>query len=168
MATTDGVNAEIKMYGEVVTERPVDWWTGEELAGDYIVLSEFLEDMNQLGGAKDITLRLNSVGGEVYAALPIYNRLRELKAEITASIVDGVAMSTASFIMCAAEALDKGFADELLDGEAPKIAVSLFSRYFRVHLTRLFNACNPLLIGYSQFLCKFLPCFSPFFEKRAQ
>ena len=102
MATLDGDAAEVVMYGDVVEERPVDWWTGEEIEGNFIILSEFMADLDLLVKAKEITLRINSAGGSVYAALPIYNRLCELKAEITA-IVDGVAMSAASFIMCAAD-----------------------------------------------------------------
>lgn len=194
MATVNGDEAEIVMYGEIVQERPRNWWTDEPIEGNYIVLNEFLEDLEQVAHAKRLTIRLNSIGGDAYAAIPIHNRLRELKAEVTA-IVDGVAMSGGSLIMCAAdkvkvhpsslimihkcyvltwgyyradelrsladgndavdkaqaaiykrktglgedellammadetymtgqEALDKGFADELLDGDAPDIAAS--------------------------------------------
>lgn len=33
--------AEVNMYGEIVTTRPVDWWTGEPVPGDFIVVDEF-------------------------------------------------------------------------------------------------------------------------------
>jgi ATP-dependent protease ClpP protease subunit len=102
MATVDGDEAEIIMYGEIVEERPRDWWTDEPLEGNYIVLDEFLEDLKQVSDVSKITIRLNSVGGDAYAAIPIHNRLRELKAKKTV-IVDGVAMSGGSLIMCAAE-----------------------------------------------------------------
>jgi ATP-dependent protease ClpP protease subunit len=101
MATIDGKNAEITMYGEVVQKRPRDLY-GEPIDGDFIILSEFLADLELIAGAKNIVIRMNSLGGDVYAALPIHNRLRELKANITV-IIDGVAMSAASFIMCAAD-----------------------------------------------------------------
>jgi ATP-dependent protease ClpP protease subunit len=90
------------MYGQIVTERPRNWWTGELIEGDYIALDDFLADLDKIAGAKRITIRLNSLGGEVFAALPIYNRLRELKAEKTV-IVDGVAMSSGAFLMCAGD-----------------------------------------------------------------
>jgi ATP-dependent protease ClpP protease subunit len=101
MSTEDGDDVEILMYGDIVQERPVDWWTGEPLPGNYIALDDFLNDLNALVGAKRITLRISSCGGDAYAAIPIHNRLRELKAHVTA-VVDGVAMSGASLIMCAA------------------------------------------------------------------
>lgn len=102
MASTNGSEAEIVMYGEIVEDRPVDWWTGEPIEGSYIVLSEFLGDLKQIEGADRITMRINSIGGNAYASITIHNRLRELKGELTA-IVDGVAMSGGSLIMCAAD-----------------------------------------------------------------
>lgn len=102
VATLDGNEAEIVMYGEIVEERPRDWWTDEPLEGNYIVLDEFLEDLEKVVGATHITIRLNSIGGDAYAAIPIHNRLRELKAKKTV-IVDGVAMSGGSLIMCAGD-----------------------------------------------------------------
>ncbi len=102
MATTDGVDAEITMYGEIVQEQPVDWWTGEPIEGMYIALDQFMEDLKAIESAKKITIRINSVGGNAYAAITIHNRLRELKAEKTV-IVDGVAMSGGSLIMCAGD-----------------------------------------------------------------
>lgn len=101
-ATVNGDEAEVIMYGDIVQDTPRDWWTNEPLEGNYIVLEDFLGDLEQLQNAKKITVRLNSCGGDAYAAIPIHNRLRELKAEVTA-IVDGVAMSGGSLIMCAAD-----------------------------------------------------------------
>jgi len=102
MATTDGLNAEITMYGVVVKKHPVDYETGEKIKGDFIALDEFMEDLEKLKNVKTITIRMNSPGGDANAAMPIHNRLRELKAKVTV-IVDGIAMSAASFIMCAAD-----------------------------------------------------------------
>lgn len=102
MATVDGDTAEITMYGVIVEERPRDWWTDEPIEGNFIVLNEFLEDLKEIADVKYLTLRLNSVGGDAFASITIHNRLRELKAKVTA-IVDGVAMSGGSLIMCAAD-----------------------------------------------------------------
>jgi len=102
MATSDGSDAEITMYGEIVQEQPRDWWTDEPIKGMYIALDQFLEDLKSVADAKRITVRINSVGGDAYAAITIHNRLKELKAEITV-IVDGVAMSGGSLIMCAGD-----------------------------------------------------------------
>lgn len=103
MASTDGTEAEITMYGEIVETQPVNWWTGEPIEGSYIMQDEFLKDLEQVAGAKKIKIRMNSLGGDAVVSVVIHNRLRELAekgAELTC-IVDGVAMSGGSVIMCA-------------------------------------------------------------------
>lgn len=48
-------------------------------------------------GCKKIDVRINSIGGEVFTGIAIFNAFRQSKADITIYI-DGVAASTASFI----------------------------------------------------------------------
>lgn len=97
--TTDEENdtAEITMYGEVVETVPTDWWTGEPAEGLFIVLSDFLNDIETLQSKKSITVRINSVGGNLEAGVAIYNRLKEMNDVTT--IVDGLAASAASLIL---------------------------------------------------------------------
>ena len=105
MATTDGATAEVTMYGDIYEEQPVDWWTGKPIEGQYILLSEFLEDLEQISNCKHITIRMNSYGGDAGVSNTIHNRLRELArngAELVC-VVDGVAMSGGSLIMCACD-----------------------------------------------------------------
>ena len=105
MEMADGENAELTMYGEIVESQPINWWTGELIEGSYIIQSEFLEDLKSLAGAKTLTIRMNSVGGDAGVSILIHNRLRELATqgmELTC-IVDGVAMSGGSLIMCACD-----------------------------------------------------------------
>jgi len=104
MATVNGDEAEIQFYGEIVKTRPIDWWTGEPEPGNFIMLDEFLEDLKSISNAKSILMRIDSLGGDSDASVTIHNRLRELKAQKTA-IVDGVAMSGGSLIMCAADTI---------------------------------------------------------------
>lgn len=97
--------AEIKMYGNVVKKRPIDWWTGKPAEGDFIIGSEVVKKLEELDNCKKLNIRLNSLGGDVCEAILIHNRLREIAkngTEITCS-VDGVAMSAGSMIMCAAD-----------------------------------------------------------------
>ncbi len=105
MEMADGENAEITMYGEIVERQPKHWWTGEPLDGDFIVQDEFLRDLENLSGAKTLTIRMHSIGGDAGVSILIHNRLRELSAKGTAltCIVDGVAMSGGSLIMCACD-----------------------------------------------------------------
>ena len=104
MATTDGKNAENTMYGDIYEQQPTDWW-GDPVEGQFILLSEFLEDLKRIEGCKDITIRMNSYGGDAGVSLTIHNRLRELARSGTklTCIVDGVAMSGGSIIMCACD-----------------------------------------------------------------
>ena len=90
-------SVEITMYGNVVQDRPIDFWTGEPVPGLFIVLNEFLQELEKIKEKEQITVRINSGGGELYAAISIYNRLKELKNVIT--IVDGLAASAASIIL---------------------------------------------------------------------
>ena len=101
LAVVNDKSAELTLYGEIVTERPTDWW-GEPIEGDFIILDEFLKDLDTIKGCEELTIRLNSIGGDAFAAFTIHNRLRDLKATKTC-IVDGVAMSGGSHIMCACD-----------------------------------------------------------------
>ena len=96
--------ARIDMYGEVVQSRPVDWWTGKPMEGNFIAVDEFLKDLEQLQGQDHVTVHINSVGGDFYAGLAIYNRLRNMKISVT-TINDGLAASAGSIIFMAG---DKG------------------------------------------------------------
>ena len=102
MATRSWDSAEITMYGKIVEERPVDLRTGKAIPGNFIIKAEFLEDLKAIEGVRKLTIRLDSLGGDAYASLLIYNRLRELKAKKTVQ-VDGVAMSGGSILMCAGD-----------------------------------------------------------------
>ena len=104
MAIVDGDTAEITMYGEIVEQQPTDW-RGEPIEGEFITQSEFLEDLKAIEGAKTIIIRMNSIGGDAGVAILIHNRLRELaaKGKKLICIVDGMAMSGGSLIMCACD-----------------------------------------------------------------
>ncbi len=105
MKMEDGKNAEITLYGLVVETWPTDWETGERLKGDFIAQDDFLQDLESLGEAKSLTIRMNSLGGDSLVGMVIHNRLRELasKGVHLACVVDGAAMSAASVIMSACD-----------------------------------------------------------------
>lgn len=104
LAVIDGKSADLTMYGEIVESQPTDWW-GDPIEGQFIILSDFLNDLDKIKGCSDLTIHINSVGGDAFASIAIHNRLRELAKDgmnITC-IVDGVAMSGGSLIMSAAD-----------------------------------------------------------------
>lgn len=85
---------EINMYGEVVESIPVDWWTGKPIDGMFISEKDFLDDLEKYKEKSRITIRINSVGGDLYAGLAIANRIKDLKAEII-TIADALCASAA-------------------------------------------------------------------------
>ena len=101
MAIIDDDSAEINMYGDVVPKVPTDWRTGDRLGG-YIGVDEFLEDLEEIKDKSNITVHINSGGGDLYAGLAIYNRLKALKGTVT-TINDGMAASAASLIFQAGD-----------------------------------------------------------------
>lgn len=103
LAVVDGSHAELTMYGDIYREHPRDWWTNEPVEGNFITLEDFLEDLKEIEGCRTLTIRIDSYGGSAHVSNTIHNRLRELQRggmEVTC-IVDGVAMSGGSLIMCA-------------------------------------------------------------------
>ena len=94
--------AEITMYGDVCSAQPVDWWTGEPVPGNFITPEGFLEDLAQIKDKGQITIKLNSCGGDLYTGIAIHNALKGLKGHKTV-IVEGIAASAASVIACAGD-----------------------------------------------------------------
>lgn len=86
----ESVAAEILIYGEISDE---SWF------GDEVTPKQFADDLRQLGG-KDITLRINSPGGDVFAAQSIYNQLSTYTGNVIVRI-DGMCASAATIISCA-------------------------------------------------------------------
>lgn len=84
--------AELLLYGEISSSSWCD---------DDVTPKKFAEDLKNLGG-KDLKLRINSPGGDVFAAQAIYNQLKSYTGNITACI-DGMAASAATIITCAAD-----------------------------------------------------------------
>lgn len=90
-------SAEVNLYGEVVSQRPTDFWTGEKREGLYIVLEDFLKDIDELKGKSVVTFHINSPGGDVFAGISIYNRMKQFAGTVI-TMVDGLAASAASVI----------------------------------------------------------------------
>ena len=84
--------AELLLYGEIASSS----WGDDE-----VTPKQFAEDLKALGG-KDLKQRINSPGGDVFAAQAIYNQLKTYTGNITACI-DGMAASAATIITCAAD-----------------------------------------------------------------
>ena len=102
IASTGDDTGEIVLYGDVMSRQPTDWWTGEPVAGLFITPEGFLEDLEAVKGKSNITIKINSCGGDLYTGIAIHNAIKGLEGTKTV-IVEGIAASAASVIMCAGD-----------------------------------------------------------------
>lgn len=86
-------NAEILLYSPIAGQKS---WFGDEVSPQ-----EFATDLESLGG-KDVTVRINCAGGDVFAANAIHNLLCSYKGKVTV-IIDGLAASAATIVAMAGD-----------------------------------------------------------------
>ena len=108
-AATD--DATITMYDPI----GMDYWSGEGVTAERV--SAALRNI----GDKDVTVKINSPGGDVFEGLAIYNLLREHKGKVTVQVL-GLAASAASFIAMAADEIQIARAGFLMIHNAWTIA----------------------------------------------
>jgi ATP-dependent protease ClpP protease subunit len=90
--------AELLLYGEIQSER--SWLDDPDSGGVYA--DEFVQDLRDLGNVSQITCRINSAGGDIFAAIAIYTQLKTHAARIVC-IIDGLAASAATLIVMAGD-----------------------------------------------------------------
>lgn len=83
----------LELYGDISS---TSWW------GDEVTTKEFCDELKALGDVSEITVRINSGGGDVFAAFAIYSRLKDHPANITVKI-DGWAGSAATIVAMAGD-----------------------------------------------------------------
>lgn len=89
----DDQKAELLLYGDI-SER--SWWE------DAATPKRFADDLAALGDVKEITVYINSGGGDVFAANTIGNMLERNAATVTVYI-DGLCASAATIVACHAD-----------------------------------------------------------------
>lgn len=96
--------ADLFVYGEIVQEKSVDWWTGEESKTD-VGLMEFKEELDNIGNVQKLNIYINSPGGDVFTASTMISMLQRIKDKGTVinAYVDGLSASAASFLMMVAD-----------------------------------------------------------------
>jgi len=82
---------ELTLYGTIAES---SWWD------DVVSSKQFATDLKALGNVTQITVRINSGGGDVFAGHAIYALLKDHPANVTVK-VDGIAASAASVIAMA-------------------------------------------------------------------
>ena len=86
----DESNTELNIYGDIVSMK---WFEND------VTHYDFADELAQVT-TPNLTVRINSYGGEVSQGLGIYNLLREWKGHVT-TICDGFACSAASVVFVA-------------------------------------------------------------------
>jgi len=89
-ALAGGTSAELLLYGDISDS---SWW------GDEVTPKQFAKDLEGLGAVSEITVRINSGGGDVFAAQTIGNLLEQHPATVAARI-DGLCASSATIVAC--------------------------------------------------------------------
>lgn len=87
---------EILLYGQIASQQ--SWWS------DRVTPALFNQELAALGDVEEIVVRINSGGGDVFAANAIYTRLKDHNAHITVK-VDGWAASAATIIAMAGDTI---------------------------------------------------------------
>lgn len=100
----DGRRDWYRIRNAADTDEPVEILIYDEIGYSYwggITAQDFVRDLSRID-ADEITVRINSPGGDVFDGIAILNALRGHKARIT-TVVDGLAASAASFIAMAGD-----------------------------------------------------------------
>lgn len=119
--------AEIIIYASIGES----WW------GDSLTAKQFSDELKALEPTvNEITVRINSPGGDVFDGIAIYNRLKQHKAKIIVYI-DGLAASIASIIALAG--------DEVIIGEGALYMIHLPWTFSMGNRNELDNTINRLI-----------------------
>lgn len=87
---------ELILYGVISSQQ--SWWE------DRVTPQQFNQELDAIGDVPEIVVRINSGGGDVFAANAIYTRLKDNSAKITVKI-DGWAASAATIIAMAGDTI---------------------------------------------------------------
>lgn len=94
-----GEEVELRIDGEIVPDN--DAWLAEFFGAKAMSPNDFRQMLASYRG-RDITVWIDSIGGDVFAAVGIYNALKEHNGKITVKI-DGKALSAASLVAMAGD-----------------------------------------------------------------
>lgn len=139
MAKSKDGHADIYLEGDIVSEQPTDWW-GDAIDGNYITPEGFREDLASVSDADDITLHINSCGGDVYTSIAIYNAVKALDKNVRV-VVDGVALSGGSVIAMAGDSVDMYPGSLMM---IHPVSTFAYGMYNIDDLKKIENACNAM------------------------
>lgn len=118
-----------------ITEDSVDVLIYDEIGYWGVTAQDFVRELADLS-TRNINLRLNSPGGDVFDGIAILNALRNHQATVNVTI-EGLAASAASFIAMAGETVTMARNSELMIHEPHAVAVGLNAAEMRDLAERL-------------------------------
>lgn len=139
MAKNENGHAEIFLEGDIEPEQPKDWF-GDAIDGNFITPEGFREDLEALKDADDITVHINSNGGDVYTSIAIHNAIKGLDKNINV-VVDGVALSGGSVIAMAGDTIDMYPGSMMM---IHKVSAFAYGMYNADELSKIEKACDAM------------------------
>lgn len=98
-------SADFYVYGDIVDEKSIDWYTGEPSQTEIDTL-EMQKQLNSLAGITDLNIYINSAGGSVFASSSIVsmlNRFRDKTGTKIHGFIDGLCASAATYLLMVAD-----------------------------------------------------------------
>lgn len=102
-AAVQGSTGTIYLYREIGSAM----WGG-------VSAEEFISDLAKLGPVNRLEVRINSIGGDVFEGIAIYNAIKNHPAAEKVCYVDGIAASSASVVAMACKSLTMGTGAQLM------------------------------------------------------
>ena len=139
MAKNENGHAEIFLEGDIEPEQPKNW-LGDAIDGNFITPEGFREDLEALKDADDITVHINSNGGDVFTSIAIHNALKGLDKNVSV-VVDGVALSGGSVIAMAGDTIDMYPGSMMM---IHKVSAFAYGMYNADELSKIEKACDAM------------------------
>ena len=115
-----------------------DWWTG----GGFTA-RDMQNALRAVGPTSEVTVQINSPGGDVFEGIAIYNLLRDHKAKVTVEVV-GLAASIASIIAMAGDEIRMGLGTFMMVHNAWGVVVG--NRHDMRDAAELFDGFDAALV----------------------
>lgn len=99
--------ADFYLYGDIVDEKSIDWFTGEKSETE-VDVNDVVEELKDLKkqGVKNLNIYINSAGGSVFASSTMVSLLKRFREENKGKIVsyiDGLCASASTYLFMMAD-----------------------------------------------------------------
>lgn len=110
MVETGEDSAEILLTGEFLDAEEGLWWSDSDV---FVTPQGFREDLDKVKDKQNITIKFDSIGGDLYTGIAIFNALKELDAH-KVGIVESIAASAATAPLMACDEIKVHSSSEVM------------------------------------------------------